>query len=77
MIIHKNLINFLELIHNKNLNFQAITECELRSQLKNNEYYNLKLFCLQNDLVIINRHEINLTVFGLEFFKILKKCRKI
>lgn len=77
MIIHKNLINFLELIHNKNLNFQAITEYELRHQLKNNEYYNLKLFCLENNIIIINYHDINLTVYGLEFFKILKKLRKI
>jgi hypothetical protein len=77
MIIHKGLKHFLELIFIKNLNFSSITERELRKEFKNNEYYQLKLFCLENELIQISFHEINLTLIGMEFFKILKKLNKI
>lgn len=77
MIIHKELKNFLEIIYFQELDFNTITTFKLRKEFKNNEYYKLKNFCIENDLIIIEHHKINLTSSGIEFFKILKKCKKI
>jgi len=77
MIIHKQLIKFLELIYIKNLDFTPISDFELRKHFKNNEYYNIKLFCIENELIIIEYHKINLTSIGNDFFIILKKFKKI
>lgn len=72
MIIHKNLVNFLEKIYLKNLDFKPITENELRQQFKNNEYYMLIKFCIEYKLISIEFHKINLTHNGINLFKILK-----
>ena len=73
MIIHKNLINFLEKIYIENLSLKNLKEHELRKNFKNNEYYILIKFCLEYQLIIIEYHEIILTKKGIDFFKILKK----
>lgn len=77
MIIHKNLLKFLEIIYNNDLNFNNITETKLKESFKNNEYYILKDFCIKNELININYRKINLTYYGIDFFKILKKCKNI
>lgn len=80
MIINKKLLElktFLQIIYFKNQDFSSIKENELRCAFKNNEYYNLKLFCLDNELIKIEYHEINLTIQGIEFFNILKKLKKL
>lgn len=77
MLIHKNLKKFLELIYNEDMNFNSITPKDLYKNFKNNEYYSIKNFCLDNNLIIIEHNKINLTGFGVEFFNILKKCKKI
>jgi hypothetical protein len=77
MIIHKKLKLFLEKIYIKNLDFSQIKENELRKCFKNNEYYNLKSFCLENELIDIEYHKINLTNIGINLFNILKKMKKI
>jgi hypothetical protein len=76
MIINKDLKIFIELIYTENLNFKSISECDLRKQLKNNAYYNIRLFCLENKIITIKFHEINLTLFGMEFFKAINKLEK-
>jgi hypothetical protein len=77
MIIHKKLKPFLELIFMKGLRFQTISCKELSKNFKNNEYYNLKNFCLENELIEMHSREISLTINGIEFFNFLKKLRKI
>jgi hypothetical protein len=77
MIIHKNLLKFLEIIYYSNMDFKSINEIDLKKAFKINEYYNLKIFCIQNDLIIIEFHNINLTKLGLDFFNNLKKFRNI
>ena len=75
MIIHKELKRFLEIIYIKNIDFKPILECELRKEFKNNEYYKLKNFCFDNNLINVNYHEMNLTVDGIELFKSLNKIK--
>jgi hypothetical protein len=77
MIIHKELKRFLEVIYLKNLDFKDISEYELRKQFKNNEYYQLLKFCILNNLLIIEFKHINLTLEGINFFKILKNLNNI
>jgi hypothetical protein len=77
MIIHKNLKKFLEIIYYSNMDFKPINELDLKNNFKINEYYNIKLFCLQNDLIKIEFHKINLTKIGMEFFIILNKLRNV
>ena len=76
MIIHKGLKEFLEIIFISNLDFKPISEHDLRKQFKNNQYYNIKLFCKENNLITIEYHKINLTNDGINLFKILKKLQK-
>lgn len=76
MIIHKKLKTFLEFIYKKDLDFSSIHESDLRREFKNNEYYQLKNFCLENKLIVIEFHEVNLTGIGLDFVNILKKITK-
>lgn len=77
MIINKELKKFLEIIYNKNMNLESILECELRKSFKNNQFYNLRNFCIDNELIIIEYHKINLTKRGNNLFNILKECKNI
>ena len=72
MIIHKNLLKFLETINIKDLDFSPITEYNLRQYFNNFDYYLLRNFCLTNNLLTINYHVIILTSHGKNFLNILK-----
>ena len=76
-MINKLLYIFLEKIFIYNTDFKDITEIELKRTFKNNQYYNLKKFCLQNKLINNGFHKISLTQEGLTLFNFLKNYIKI
>jgi len=71
-MINKNLILFLEKIINYDLNFNPISINELKSFFKNNEYYNLKNFCLENNLIIFEYGKVIPTKKGRELHNVIK-----
>ena len=78
IIIHKSLFKFLEIIFINDVNYyKPITKKELKTFFKNNEYYNLESFCIENNLINIEYDKIITTDLGKQFFTILKRMRKL
>jgi hypothetical protein len=77
MIIHKNLVLFLDIINYNDSKLSPIKEIDLKKRFKHNEYYNLKKFCIDNKLIIINYHIITLTSLGNNLFKNLKELTSL
>jgi hypothetical protein len=75
MIINPLIIKFLEIIDNKDLSFTPINECDLKKEFKQNQYYQLKKFCIDNKLININYHIITLSMDGKYIFNSLKTLK--
>lgn len=72
---NKKLFKFLEIIFKEYSVCNEISEIMLRKNFKNNEYYNIKKYCLDNNLIELSYHKYTLTNLGLGFFNFLKKLK--
>lgn len=76
-MINKLLYDFLEKIFIANIDFKSISEHDLKKYFKNNQYYRIKNFCLNNKLIENGYHKLSLTQSGLYLFNFLKNNIKV
>ena len=74
-MIDKELFNFLKILYDIDNKLNTITEQEVKKLFKNNKYYNVRKYCLDNNFIKIEYNNVYLTFDGLAFFKNLNKLR--